>query len=133
MPSNDNNRKEELGATQIAAPSQAPFGLMRDCVVVQLMDNFDQQDLDHLEDRILQQLCRSRHLRGVIFNLNEVQTTDLQDLQRLHALLKAIRLLGCRIGLCGINPGLAVVMACSGLSFRNEQIGAGIDELIDVL
>lgn len=133
MPANDNNLGEELSSTHVGATSQVPFSLMRNCVVVQLMDNFDQQDLDHLEDRILQQLCLSRHLRGVIFNFNEVQTTDLHDLQRLHALLKTIRLVGCRIGLCGINPGLAIVMACSGLSFGNERIGSGIDDLIDVL
>lgn len=129
----DDNGLRDSGGSRVGAMPQVPFSLVRDCVVVQLIDNFDQQDLEVLEHRILQQLCEGRRLRGIILNFNEVQTTDLQDLQRLHALLQAIHLVGCRVGLCGINPGLAIMMARSGLPFRQERIAAGIDELLDAL
>jgi anti-anti-sigma regulatory factor len=41
----------------------------------------------------------------------------------------AIKLLGGRIGLCGINPGLAAVIVTTQLNFHREVIGSDLDDV----
>jgi anti-anti-sigma regulatory factor len=101
--------------------------------LVPLFDNFDQVDVESLEARVLDALCENRQLRGVIFNCSEVVTTDGHDLQRLEAMFQAIRLVGGKVGLCGINPGLAMLIIRSGLNFEREAVAANLDDLMIVL
>lgn len=116
-------------------PAQAlnDLSVIRNFYVVSLIDNFDSSYLDALEKRLLTLLCKRREIRGVIFSFNEVLTTDHHDLQKLNQVLMCIKLVGGRIGLCCINPGLAAVMVTSNLTFHQETIGSEIDDLLDSL
>lgn len=109
------------------------LSVIRDCYVVSIVDNFDSIYLDALEQRLLPLLSKRNEIRGVIFSFNEVVTTDQYDLRRLKDLLKSIRLMGGRVGLCCINPGLAAVMVTSNLNFHQETIGSEIDDLLHSL
>jgi len=117
----------------IAATSQVPLSIVKQFVVAHLMDNFDEAEIDILESRLLTILSENRHLRGVIFSFSEVVTTDPLDLERLQAVFTAIKLLGGRIGLCGINPGLAAVIVMAQLTFHREVIGADLDDVTAAL
>jgi anti-anti-sigma regulatory factor len=99
-------------------------------LIINLADNFHAADIESLELVLLQELHQKPHLRGVLLNLNDVITTDYHDLMRLTQLLKAIQLLGGRVGICGINPGLASVIVASGIDFRGEVIGSDLDDLL---
>jgi len=109
------------------------FSVIHKFLVAPLADNFHAGDLSLLEDGLLHVLKDQRRLSGVIFNFNAVVTTDRQDLQRFEVMLRAIRLLGCRIGICGINPGLAAVMIGSGIDFQGYVIGSDLDDLFTQL
>lgn len=113
----------------IAATSQVPLSIVREFVVAHLMDNFDEAEINALESRLLTTLSEQRRLRGVIFSFSEVITTDPQDLSRLQAVFTAIKLLGGRVGLCGINPGLAAVIVTADLTFHREVIGVDLDDV----
>ena len=117
----------------IAATSQVPLSIVKQFVVAHLMDNFDEAEINVLESRLLTILSENRRLRGVIFSFSEVLTTDPRDLERLQAVFTAIKLLGGRIGLCGINPGLAAVIVMAQLTFHREVIGADLDDVTAAL
>lgn len=119
--------------TTVTAASQVPLSLVGHVIVAHLIDNFDQGDLDLLETRLLTTLSCQRNLKGVVFNFNEVITTDRLDLERLQAVFTAVKLIGGRVGLCGINPGLAAVIVNAGLDFQREKIGLELEDLIPVL
>jgi anti-anti-sigma regulatory factor len=118
-----------MNDTSIKATSQVPLSAVKQFVVAHLMDNFDEAEIDALESRLLTALSDNRRLRGVIFNFSEVITTDPQDLRRLQEVFTAIKLLGGRIGLCGINPGLAAVIVTTQLNFHREVIGSDLDDV----
>lgn len=119
--------------TTVAAASQVPLSIVGHLIVAHLIDNFDQSDLDLLETRLLTTLSGQRNLKGVVFNFNEVSTTDRFDLERLQAMFTAVKLIGGRVGLCGINPGLATVIVNAGLDFQRETIGLELEDLMPVL
>lgn len=106
------------------------FSVVSSFLIVNLVDNFHAEDIESLELVLLQELHQKPHLRGVLLNFNDVVTTDFHDLLRLSQLLKAIQLLGGRVGICGINPGLASVIIASGIDFRGEMIGSDLDDLL---
>jgi anti-anti-sigma regulatory factor len=116
--------------SSIAANSQVPISIVGRMIVAHLIDNFDQADLETLETRLLARLVEQPDIRGVVFNFNEVTTSDRFDLERLQAIFTAIRLVGGRVGLCGINPGLAAVIVNAGLDYQRETIGHDLDDLI---
>ena len=118
------------GGSWVAAKSQVPISIVGQTIVAQLIDNFDQEDLEALETRLLAKLVEQRNLKGVVFNLNEVSTSDRFDLERLQAIFMAIKLVGGRVGLCGITPGLAAVIVNAGLDFQRETIGYDLEDLI---
>lgn len=118
-----------MNDTTIRASSQVPLSSVKQFVVAHLMDNFDEREVNNLESRLLATLSRDRQLQGVIFDFSEVITTDPQDLSQLQAVFCTIRLLGGRIGLCGINPGLAAVIVSARLNFQREVIGSDLDDV----
>ena len=110
--------------------SQAPFSIIKNFLLAHLADNFAEIDLNSLETRLLHTLCDNRTLLGVIIDFSEVITTDREDLQRLAKMLVAIKLLGVRVGLCGINPGIAALIVSTRLSLDREIIGSDIDDVL---
>lgn len=119
--------------TDKSAENLGDLSVIRNFFVVSLIDNFDDGYLEDLENRLLTLLAKRQKIQGVIFACNEVVTTDHHDLRRLKDMFKSIKLVGGRIGLCCINPGLAAVMVTSNLSFEKEVIGSEIDDLLDCL
>lgn len=113
--------------------SQVPLSIIDRFVVAHLTDNFDAAELASLETKLLSRLCEDRKLRGVLFSFNEVTTTDPLDLERLQTIFAAVRLVGGRVGLYGINPGLAAVIVGAGLDFQRERIGLDLDALLATL
>lgn len=122
-----------ISGSHVTAASEVPLSIIDHFIVAHLIDNFDQSDLEVLENRLLTNLCAQRSLRGVIFNFNEVITTDRIDLERLQSIFTAVRLIGARVGLCGINPGLATVIVSAGLDFQRETIGLELEDLMPAL
>lgn len=119
-----------INTSHVAAPSQVPLSIIGHFVVAHLIDNFDHSDLEGLETRLLSTLDKQRSLQGVVFNFNEVVTTDRIDLERLQAIFTAVKLMGGHVGLCGINPGLATVIVNAGLDFQHETIGLELEDLM---
>lgn len=124
---------EALKSTNEDARPLSDLNIIRDFYVVSLVDNFDHSYLERLEMRLLTLLCNRHEIKGVIFSCNEVETTDYHDLLRFRDMLKSVKLIGARIGLCCINPGLASVMVTTNLNFEKEIIGSDIDDLLDSL
>lgn len=108
----------------------APLSTVSNFLVVNLSDNLYTLELERLESILLQELHRRTALRGVLFNFIDVITTDIYDLLRLNQMLKAISLLGARVGICGINPGLATVIVASGIELHSAMIGSDLDDLL---
>jgi len=119
--------------SHVAAASEVPLSIIGRFVVAHMVDNFDHSDLEALETRLLEALSKQRKLQGVIFNFSEVLTTDRHDLQRLQSVFTAIKLMGGRVGLCGINPGLASVIVNAGMDFQHEMIGLELADLMPSL
>lgn len=113
--------------------TQAPFSIVSHHLLAHLADNFTETDLERLETQLLNTLCVQRQLRGVIFDFSEVITTDRHDLERLGRVFQTIKLLGVRVALCGINPGLAAVIVGARLNFDRELIGSDIDDVLSCL
>jgi anti-anti-sigma regulatory factor len=109
------------------------FSTVANFLIVNLIDNFNAADIESLEMSLLQDLHQKSWLRGVLFNLNDVVSTDYHDLMRLSQLFKAIQLLGGRVGLCGISPGLASVIVAYDIDFHRGLIGSDLDDLLDHL
>lgn len=109
---------------------QESFNIVRRHLVVITPDNFDEADIAELEQRILEELKATRQTRGVIVDFTEVRSTDALALRRLGQCLQAIGLMGRRIALCGINPGLAAVMVQSGQELHHQLIGFDIDDVL---
>lgn len=114
----------------VESSSQAPFSIIKNYVLAHLADNFAEIDLNILESRLLNTLCDQRTLLGVIIDFSEVITTDREDLHRLARMLVAIKLLGVRVGLCGINPGIAALIVSTRVSLDGEIIGSDIDDVL---
>lgn len=114
----------------VESSSQAPFSIIKNYVLAHLADNFAEIDLNILESRLLNTLCDQRTLLGVIIDFSEVITTDREDLHRLARMLVAIKLLGVRVGLCGINPGIAALIISTRVSLDREIIGSDIDDVL---
>lgn len=117
----------------VSTTSQVPLSIIGRLVVAHMIDNFDALELDALEARLLALISENRQVHGVIFNFSEVITTDAHDLRRLQMIFMAIKLVGGRIGLCGINPGLAAVIVAAKLDFQREVIGTDIDDVATLL
>ena len=100
---------------------------IRDHLVLTLPDNFDNHVLSILEEQVLDQLNLRKKIRGVIVDFINVQTTDGDDLRRLQNCLLAVRLLGRRVTLCGINPGVAAVIIRTGQDLHRDLMALDID------
>ena len=117
----------------VASVQKSGFNRVRKHLIVALPNNFDADDLEELEEQILTSLNANKATRGVIMDFAAVQSTDPRDLERLNDCLWAIRLLGRRVALCGINPGVAAVVIRSGLDLHRQQVGIDIDDVLQSL
>jgi anti-anti-sigma regulatory factor len=120
----------ELRGTEGQDSRKSSLGSIRDHLIVTLPDNFDSHDLMVLEEQLLDRLSRNKHIRGVIIDFANVQSTDADDLSRLQSCLLAVRLLGRRVYLCGINPGVAAVIIRSGQELHRDLVGRDIDDVL---
>lgn len=102
-------------------------------IVVSLPNNFDNDVIDTIESNILDELSRNKKTRGVLVGLETVTTTDPHDLRRLKDMMAAIALMGGRIGIFGINPGLAAVVIKSNLSLPIQAAGHDMEDLLKQL
>lgn len=102
-------------------------------IVVSLPNNFDNDVIDTIESNILDELSRNKKTRGVLVGLETVTTTDPHDLSRLKDMMAAIALMGGRIGIFGINPGLAAVVIKSNLSLPIQAAGHDMEDLLKQL
>lgn len=116
-----------------ASSQQSSFNSVRQHLIVALPNNFDADDLAELEERVLESLSANKRIRGVIVDFAAVHSTDPADLERLNDCLRAVRLLGRRVALCGINPGVAAVVVRSGLHLHRERVGVDIDDVLQSL
>jgi len=103
---------------------------IRDHLVVNLPDNFDDHDLSALEEQVLDRLSLNKRIRGVIVDFSSVQSTDADDLCRLQNCLLAVRLLGRNVALCGINPGVAAVIIRTGQDLHRDLVGQDINDVL---
>ena len=103
---------------------------IRDHLVVNLPDNFDDRDLSALEEQVLSRLSLNKRIRGVIIDFANVQSTDADDLCRLQNCLLAVRLLGRSVALCGINPGVAAVIIRTGQDLHRDLVGQDINDVL---
>lgn len=121
-----------MDSHRLDGPGAVPAALntIRNHLIVALPDNFDGRDIDDLETRVLTCLSRDTRIRGVIVDCTSVHCTDATDLARLQDCLLAVRLLGRRVALCGINPGLAAVIIRCGQELYRDLVGHDIDAVL---
>jgi anti-anti-sigma regulatory factor len=120
----------ESGVEGDSAIQGVTLSSIKKFLVLPLPDNFDDQDLIVLEEQVLGILGANKRIRGVIVDFASVQSTDAEDLKRLQNCLLAVRLLGRRVALCGINPGVAAVIIRSGLDLHRDFVGQDIDAVL---
>lgn len=99
-------------------------------IVINLPDNFDEEAIETIESSILGELAINKKTKGVLIGLDAVTTTDPRDLQRLKDMMAAIALMGGKIGIFGINPGLAAVVIKSNLSLPIQAAGHDMEDLL---
>lgn len=99
-------------------------------IVTNLPNNFDEDILEAIESSILNELSTNKKIKGVLIGLETVTTTDPHDLHRLKDMMAAISLMGGRIGIFGINPGLAAVVIKSNLSLPVQAAGHDMEDLL---
>jgi anti-anti-sigma regulatory factor len=109
---------------------QSSLSSVRDHLIVNLPDNFDDHDLSALEEQVLSRLSLNKRIRGVIIDFANVQSTDADDLSRLQNCLLAVRLLGRSVALCGINPGVAAVIIRTGQDLHRDLVGQDINDVL---
>ncbi|MFM8936159.1 MAG: STAS domain-containing protein [Vulcanococcus sp.] len=102
-------------------------------LLINLQDNFSESDIETLESLTLEQLSLEKRIRGILIDFTAVYSTDARDLRRLGQLIQAIRLLGRRIAICGINPGIAAVMIRSNIQLAYDLAGHDIDDILTQL
>jgi anti-anti-sigma regulatory factor len=119
-----------LRSTDSDDSRQSSLSTIREQLVVSLPDNFDDHDLSALEEQVLDLLSVNKRIRGVIIDFASVQSTDADDLNRLQNCLLAVRLLGRRVALCGINPGVAAVIIRSGQDLHRDLVGQDISDVL---
>ena len=100
-------------------------------VIVNIPDNFNQDDIDAWEESVLSQLSSSPEITGVIVDLSALRSTDVSDLERLNQMLECVHLLGRRVALAGISPGLAALMVHSRVELFHDRIGCDIDDILE--
>jgi anti-anti-sigma regulatory factor len=123
------NRFPGIGALII----EAPFSITQKFVLVHLPDNFAVDYLQSLESDLFSFLFQGRSLKGVVFDLSEVNTTDRQDLRLFLEILRSIKLLGLQVGICSINPGIAELIVKAQLFVDCEIFGSDIDDVLTAL
>lgn len=99
-------------------------------LLISLQDNFSEYDLEKLEAVTLEQLSLEKRIRGILIDFSSVHSTDARDLRRLGQLVQATRLLGRRVAVCGINPGIAAVMIRSSIQLDYDLAGHDIDDVL---
>jgi anti-anti-sigma regulatory factor len=119
-----------LRSTDSDDSRQSSLSTIREHLVVSLPDNFDDHDLTALEEQVLDRLSLNKRIRGVIIDFASVQSTDADDLNRLQNCLLAVRLLGRKVALCGINPGVAAVIIRSGQDLHRDLVGQDINDVL---
>lgn len=102
----------------------------KEYLVINLPDNFDEEGIETIESSILGELSINKKTKGVLIGLDAVTTTDPRDLQRLKEMMAAIALMGGKIGIFGINPGLAAVVIKSNLSLPIQAAGHDMEDLL---
>jgi anti-anti-sigma regulatory factor len=104
--------------------------LVKQRLVVNLPNNVDRHDIEAIEGIVLHKLADDRGIKGVIVGMGGVQTTDPDDLRRLAEALSTFRLLGAKIGFCGINPGVAAIMIRAGIELPHDAAGHDLDDVL---
>ena len=104
--------------------------ILRQTLVAKLPNNFDHVTLDTISSQILQEVSRVKRIKSVIFDMADVTTVDQLDLNALLDTMKAVRLIGARIGLCSISPGVSALIVKSGLQLPYQAAGHDIEDII---
>lgn len=105
--------------------------LIQKKVVINLPGNIDYEDIEEIENAVLDLLSSNKKINGVVVGMGGLQATDYDDLNRLAGALSAFRLLGARIGLCGINPGLAAIIIRTGIELPHDATGHDLDHVLE--
>jgi len=112
----------------ITSGRQESLFILRQTLVAKLPNNFDQVTLDTISSQILEEVTRVKRIKSVIFDMADVTTVDRLDLNALLKTMKAVRLIGARIGLCSINPGVSALIVKSGLRLPYQAAGHDIED-----
>lgn len=115
---------------KISISSQSSLGTIKDFVICTLQSNLDIDNIHTLEADLLNFLDAKRHIVGVIIDFSLVAVADDWDLRRLQDCLLSIRVMGRKVALCGIKPGLAGMIVRTGQELYRDYIGRDIDDLL---
>ena len=99
-------------------------------IIVNLPDNFTASDIEVLEGQVLGCLATNKKVKGVLLGLNAVATSDLNDLLRLNAMLQSATLMGAEIGIFGMHPGLAALIAKLKIRLPIQAAGHDLEDLL---
>jgi rsbT co-antagonist protein RsbR len=95
---------------QIQRLSAPILSVWQGVVMVPIVGTMDDDQIDGLSERLLKAVCDQR-ARVAILDLTGLDAVDAATVERLRAIIRAVRLLGARCYITGIRPALAVALA----------------------
>lgn len=115
-----------------AEGSRIATNLSRGCIVATMQADLDAAVLAELRRQVLSRLHETR-ARGVILDCTSVEVMDARDFEGLLHFVSMARLMGARVVLAGVQPGVASALADLGADLSNVRGALSLDDAFDLL
>jgi len=112
--------------------SRIAMNVSRGCIVATLQTDLDTEVLAELRSQVLRLLQESR-ARGVIVDCAAVEVMDASDFEGLLGFISMAALMGARVVLAGIRPGVASALADLGVNLSNLRGALTLDDAFTLL
>lgn len=124
------NEQEKL--LQLVATLEVPvIQLSNGILLAPLVGHIDSRRATLLTNRLLQR-ANQQHAAMVIIDITGIPLMDTMVAQLIVELTQALRLLGCKIALCGISAEVAITLTNLGISLKDIMTVRGPQEAIDM-
>ncbi|RMG46582.1 MAG: STAS domain-containing protein [Acidobacteria bacterium] len=109
----------------------APFAMQRlgRRLVVPVPDALDRAGLDALRDAVLAAVSATR-ARALVFDLSAVTAADSVQAGAVAAIARMARLLGARVGIAAMRPGVAAALAALGFTPDDAVTARTVDDAL---
>lgn len=102
-------------------------------LIANIQPPINEESIEGLKDLITEELHRHKELDTVVLGLTRVINADKEDLLCLSKACREFRLLGARVGIYGVSPGIAVLITKSNIDLRIDAAGSDLHDIIQRL